>query len=332
MKHILKLLTLSFFLFCYSSHALAQCVAGAPCIHTEYEPPSSDNDDKRGEAESCDGDFMNQIYARAFLEAQRENIMNQTYIRKPDSTLQYTCIDRFVNHLARHAPPLFSETTRWQNAIVPLNIRFAAAGNPDRIPLRVFMGTGHIVPRLDDMLSHTITEYIDSNFDHNSLGGSGGTMTAMQDSVSPGDYACSTMTQVWQLAKCFNFPAASTLFMTFDELVSNDPRTLPEVCDNTVITSELIETARNPGPAFSAASFDVLDPLTDMIRPMDSGESCGSAIPTGLSFEAYDISITGPTDDLPSGVTMTTTPEQEFLCINPGCYYSASSGSCRRSP
>jgi hypothetical protein len=332
MKYLITLLGIYFILFGYSSPVFAQCVPGAPCIHTGYTPPSSDNDDKRGEAESCDGDFMNQIYARAFLEAQRENIINQTYIRKPDSTLQYTCFDRFVNHLAQHAPPLFSETTRWQNATVPLNIRFAAAGNPNQIPLRVFMGTGHIVPRLNDMLSHTITEYIGSNFDHNSLGGSGGAMTAMQSSVSPGNYACSTMTQVWQLAKCFNFPAASTLFMTFNELISTDPRTLPDVCDNTLITAELIETSRNSGTAFSAASFDALDPLTDLIRPMDSGETCGPAIPTGLTLTAYDVTIDLPEDARPSGVTVTTTDQREFLCINPGCYYSTSSNSCTRSP
>ena len=42
-------------------------------------PQKSDND------ASCDANFMNQIYAKGFLEAEREVVISNSLIMKPDS-------------------------------------------------------------------------------------------------------------------------------------------------------------------------------------------------------------------------------------------------------
>ncbi len=67
---------------------------------------------------ACDGNFMNQIYARAFLEGSREVIMSEQLIHKPDSVLEYTCFDQFVNIAAHNAGTAFSENPFWQTTTI----------------------------------------------------------------------------------------------------------------------------------------------------------------------------------------------------------------------
>ena len=64
----------------FSAKAYAQCTPGIPC--TSYSTDSGQTDVQRGEVTTCNGDVMNQMVARAFLEAQRETLLNETYIRK----------------------------------------------------------------------------------------------------------------------------------------------------------------------------------------------------------------------------------------------------------
>lgn len=323
-----------------ASNALAQCVAGAPCVSGDYTATDPDsttgNDSKRGNAETCDGDFMNQIYARAFIEAERETVMAQTYIRKPDSVLEYTCFDSFLNVVADRAAPIFSETTEWQNATIPLNIRYAGAGNPSEIPLRVYMGDGHIEPNLTAVVSNALNAYIDSNFSHDFLGGfADGIDHSMASSVSGGAYACSMMHTIWEAASCANFEDAATTFPTFAELAASDPRTLPDLggCNvGSVLTTELIATAANAGPAYATATHDPISVYLDIISPVGSTHAadCGDPVRTGLNVFAYSYGATiTPTASNPSGVTRNDEDDiEESVCINPGCYYNSVSESC----
>lgn len=110
------------FLFMFSSATGSQaaCISGLPCVidKTENDPwddiispnePGAPNAHKTM-GKTCDADFMNQIYAKAFMHAERENLMLETIIRKPDSVLEYSCFESIVNKTACDAPPLFSET------------------------------------------------------------------------------------------------------------------------------------------------------------------------------------------------------------------------------
>ncbi len=111
-----------------SAPALAQCLPGLPCVVplTPNNPNSATDGPNRSgahnvnksESEACDADFMNQIHARAFLEASRENILSEVTIRKPDSVLEYTCFDQALQDSATYAGPIFTESTRWQDTSV----------------------------------------------------------------------------------------------------------------------------------------------------------------------------------------------------------------------
>ena len=112
-----------------SAHSATTCLPGIPCVTnaTPNNPvrpndgpnrSSAPNAAKSGSA-ACDADFMNQIYARAFLEASRETIIQSTMIRKPDSVLEYTCFDQQVAESAEKAASIFSESPRFQDTSVP---------------------------------------------------------------------------------------------------------------------------------------------------------------------------------------------------------------------
>lgn len=102
----------------YAQTAGGSCLPGIPCVVGKTTSSggivvgsggTSQNADKSS-SDACDADFMNQIYARAFLEASRETIMSQTIIRKPDSVLELSCFDQAVKDSAEIAGALFTET------------------------------------------------------------------------------------------------------------------------------------------------------------------------------------------------------------------------------
>ncbi|MGB4106970.1 MAG: hypothetical protein WBK55_04155 [Alphaproteobacteria bacterium] len=131
----LKILPAILCLAAGANTARAECLPGVPCIvgATPNHPliygdgptsPGAPNQNKAtgggtclpGSPASgctCDADFMNQIYARAWLEGQRDVIKSEVLIRKPDSILEYTCFNQFNDLAVTRAAPLFSETERW---------------------------------------------------------------------------------------------------------------------------------------------------------------------------------------------------------------------------
>ncbi len=55
------------------------------------------------ERKTCDPEFWEVMKDRAWQEGQREITQNNNLIARPDSVLQMTCFDMFVNHLTRHS-------------------------------------------------------------------------------------------------------------------------------------------------------------------------------------------------------------------------------------
>lgn len=104
----------------YAVSAQDDCLPGLPCLTSatinnpwDNEIASNQPDAPnylKSSRDTCDADFMNQIYARAYLEAEREHTMLQTIIKKPDSVLEYSCFKGILNQYAYHLPGLFSET------------------------------------------------------------------------------------------------------------------------------------------------------------------------------------------------------------------------------
>jgi hypothetical protein len=157
----------------------------------------------------CDPEYMDALEARAWLEAQREVAQNQNLIVKPDSVLEYTCFDLFLNEIAGDAATMFSETTRWG-------------------PIPGLDATSQDLA-LQGLISTGLVAYITSNFPHTYLGGRATADGAIQGTVSGGDYACDQMATVWQEAKCLNMfdEADFDGFYDFQWYSTNDPRQLP---------------------------------------------------------------------------------------------------------
>lgn len=199
--------------------------------------------------------------ARLHGSPERERIISQTNIRKPDSVLTYTCFDQFVGVAATRAPPLFSETTDFsfsrggKNADIPMSVEGKL---PDSYPakrrLETYLGSGHSGPLMTGLALSPAAQSAATNFQHAYLGGSA--VAAPIPFSSSVQYIrrmnCDQMQAVWTQAKCQNLmllppdkdprPAeARNVFYTLEDLVSQttagttktpnpDPRVLPAVC------------------------------------------------------------------------------------------------------
>ena len=65
------------------------------------------------QSSSCDPQVWEAMKAKSMLEAQREITQNQNLITKPDSVLQLSCFDSFLESMASGAADNFSETTEF---------------------------------------------------------------------------------------------------------------------------------------------------------------------------------------------------------------------------
>ncbi len=195
----------------------------------------------------CDGNFMNQIYSKAYMEASRQDIMAQQLIHKPDSVLEYTCYDKFINHAANNAAS-FSETLDWEERTITLktdettkDIEITVVRNneisssPDAQENLYEMDPNDgdedvkdLSEALDYLISHTLENYITNNFAHNYLGDMAAIDNNMTFGVDKSNYdGCTDMALVWEAAKCTNFGVEDT-FLSLEDLINYDPRILPE--------------------------------------------------------------------------------------------------------
>ena len=195
-----------------SFEASAACIAGLPCItpktiNDSFDPSDGPNitGENAGKSTSgaCDADFMNQIYSRALIEAERENVTGQTVIRKPDSVLEYTCFDQIVSRTAKSVGSFFSET---------------------------ILGNTSLDNALEILVLDSLKKYVDSCFKQDFLGGSAdGQNNSISASIGSGNYDCLFMNSMYYLSKCRDF-AVDDLFMSFEELAVRDPRSLTKTC------------------------------------------------------------------------------------------------------
>jgi len=281
------------------AHA-APCLPGLPCVTPPtpaqlLTPSSGPNASKSGESEACDANFMNQIYARAFLESEREVVINNAIILKPDSVLEYSCFDHYAARSATNAGPIFSETN------TPTSL--------DNI--------------INVLVLQSLVEYANENFAHDFLGGAAsGDNNSLSSSVAGISGLCDFMFAAYNIAKCDDF-ALNAPFMSFETifslpaLISTDPRTMPVSCpSNHRIMSDILATAKNETWTYS--SFDIIDTLLPRMRA-GTTTTCESSvpIPTGVMvlFEKKDIDPAGNPIDVESY------SYQDKVCTNPGCYF-----------
>ncbi len=264
---------------------------------------------------------MNQIYARAFLEAEREVVLGETAMRKPDSVLEYTCFDQFASMTAHHAGPIFTETTRWQNIVVQIGTTQAAAVN-----FNVFMGNNKLDLTLERLVLQSLNNYVNLNFAHDFLGGTAGFNNNIFNAIGGPNYNCPFMQQIWDIAKCRNFEEDDS-FMSFSALVAADPRLQPQACGGgTAITNPIIDIANNKG--FLATNFDIVETYYYLMGPPGGTSThgpivCEPPVPTGVPIDRYTYNV-----DVKGNVTRVTAIYPDRVCPNPSCYYDYVAGTC----
>ncbi|MDH5721879.1 MAG: hypothetical protein OEY94_00970 [Alphaproteobacteria bacterium] len=272
---------------------MAACSPGIPCtgyditVDTTSNVGSAFNGPKTGRpltagghtGGACDGDFMNQIHARAFLEANRDVIMSGQIIRKPDSVLEYTCFEDLVETTAQTADEIFSAIQDGTSGdFVNRNVALLTASEDGTIDISDYSCTtapcvsySVVFPatQLDNILANVVlgplNAYInhtaapdDGNFDHNFRGGS----STIDSDVTTLDYPynCAHMQAVWDEANCIDF-GEEDQFRSFQQLAESDPRNLPVVCAPGPAATNLSD---NPGSAVTSFNAGNVSPMASV--------------------------------------------------------------------
>ncbi len=309
------------------SHA-GTCSPGIPCTgydiynQTDAGTSGSYNGAKSGgtaisggnyTTTACDGNFMNQIYARAFMEAQREVLMSEQIIHKPDSVLEYTCFDQYIGLAAEHLDEIFSAHQGWNEKEIELASEEDDT-DPDEVTINdsdtsyyddqddfsVFANDRYD-NLLEDLLLENLEDYIDNNFDHTFMGES---ITLDNDLDTGGitpDYECAHMSAIWEIAKCVDF-GEDDRFRSFEHLVEYDPRSIPQACpqSDTVSTptTQIFSDSSGQGSSISEGDDDT---------KLDE-RSSGDELTIGVNIPSE--SITTPQFSLNTGGILTTMPSE----------------------
>lgn len=327
-------------IFCpsYALAGAAACSPGIPC--TTYDLTSvpdagvnpSYNGPKTGQASpytsgACDGNFMNQITSRAFMQASRETVMSAQIITKPDSVLEYTCFDQYIAKTAHQAGPIFSETDQFANRGFALRSGTGGPGDSGNdegdgsidsasppacsaSPCDTYttqMPNTQLDNRLRELLLDTLNAYITNNFNHTFLGGEISIDNNMNLTSIGGDsYNCSHMNTVWNVAQCVDF-GEHDRFRSFEILSTRDPRALPAVCTGATATDD----SSNPLDD-SSSSRKIPDQFIRFLF--------GSATIPSL-FE-YDDGLVDPCPAVSGSTSTTTGITTDQIRLSNNCDYS----------
>ncbi|MED5423558.1 MAG: hypothetical protein VX740_08970 [Pseudomonadota bacterium] len=249
------------------------------------------------ESNVCDPDIWKTMVGRAWIEAQREVEITQSFITQPDSVLELSCFDAFAHHSAGIVGSIFSDSdnngallkTQVGNAAIGAAAAYLAAAAYTQNPL----GGGTM-----------------SGYDYNMK-------TDAQFSAQ-----CNQQMFVWINFKCKNMVDLNGV--VFDQMKDNDPRAYyngsnPQSCADVGGGSDLFDAAATwesvlnslNTPAVAQANpnyFDVVQTFSSMTAPTGA---CSPPIPTGVQIVQADGSTTA-----------------EMVCPNPGCSFNGA--SCAR--
>jgi hypothetical protein len=247
-------------------------------------------------ASPCDPQYYESLKSRAWLEAQREITQNQNLIFKPDSVMEYTCFDKFMDILAEEAENMFSENDRWGT----------------------ILSTNSMDNALQALVGTALNSYITANFNGNFLNTRSAYNYTPSNITGSTNYVCNNMRDVWRESKCMDFAADQNTdgFYTFENYQANEKRTRPTPCNNAGLatrwTNEMNTATVNANTPWQEDNvvtfFNLLNPAT-----------CNN---TTLKIE--------------TGVTVqrskqTPTTYREKACIPAGCHYvptGMNAGNC----
>ncbi len=245
---------------------------------------------------TCDTDIMIAMETRAWLEAQREITQNQNLIAKPDSVMEYTCFDSFLNVLAEQAENMFSENTSvWSGGSVGL------------------ITNNDMDNALNQLIGSSMNAYITNNFYHSFLG-SRGSDDYTPSTISGAAYTCDRMNAVWMNAKCLNFATfPEDGFLTFDQHASIDPRRFP------------LDASGNPQSCAGDPKWSpyIDAAITSPVWKATFDTAVDTAYTTAASYTEAGPSACSNSRTIRTGLVIYDRGQKyaDAVCINPGCYY-----------
>ena len=288
----------------------------------------------------CDSNYWRVLETRGWQEAEREIMMNQNLIFKPDSVMEYTCFDRLLSHTAINGGQIFSHTGYF--------------GAPIIDPGSTTMGLTAVMGRA---VYDALKVYLSGNFDHTYLGGRAGLMSStpadtnmnLSGTLYSGSYGtCNMMAGIWRTSKCANFVDNSNFestdgFYPLDTLVAfngspaitgyrlnRDTRQFPASMSCGGPSSALYSNwnvSHNALAGFYNA--ETRPPVTNIFKDVGHKTRAGQCGYTpGATPSDPDIpEPTGPA--ILTGVTVAAadgTTHEDGVCSNPGCTYVKGTG------
>jgi len=279
----------------------------------------------------CDPEVLDAIEARGYIEAQREVLQNENLILKPDSVLEYSCMDGMYYQFAAFIN--FSEIS-WIGSLAQPGILY-------------------LDEALVTIISDALATYVLYNYPHQFLGGRSGdfyvpALPALFLDWQPA--TCDYMAEIWQTAKCMNFfdEDDHDAFFDFSWYAGDptnptsfgDPRTnvlalgwfWPNTCStglpsiyqwdieaafNVRSGSHVLWDENNWGDTTPYEDDPVNGPYLSLILPVGTpipnnpNVSCAPPIETGVCVQV---------ESSGSG------PYMDAICPNPGCHYNVPAG------
>jgi hypothetical protein len=295
----------------------------------------------------CDPQYMDALEARAYMEAQREVSQNQNYILKPDSVLEYTCFDKFLEHFSEDtnwgstcdAYP-FSDSCRW--GAVFMQPAYSIWGSVDRVVTRALQAY------LTGQFSYNTRNYLYGRATNQYPPSDIATEVGAPGAPTDKTYACTEMEAVWMQAHCYNFAQEPDhdAFYQFDWYKTNDPRAnAPKTTTGwkgaggmcTVATpyssNDAIIEAFNG--AANDAKYDMAENLWSSTGMTDTTPYKADPVlthldlimPVGASPSPPAPSACSSVTPIPTGVCVVRAGwnqvYEDAVCPNPGCYYKA---------
>ena len=313
--------------FAGPARAQINCLPGLPCIYAMAQDNSLTAN--KSDSAACDANFMNQIYAKAFLEAQQDNMIAETILRKPDSVLQYSCFDKLVKKIADHTPEMFSESKEWSTDEGGSRTKIEIDGEIDNkdvdpVELNVYMAEGRLADDLEFLVLKSLKNYTDNNFPYE-LGGFPSNITSdINDDMDSVDstYYCAYMNQVWNLSHCDDYGMTDDTVLSLSNTL--DSRVYPAACGNMDDSLKESHLALAANEDYAYVDFDPADFIQ---KPYLTTDDCSTAapVPTGVMIQK-----TGSSMDLGGKInSFFNPPYEEHICPTAGCYYDPDEEQCK---
>lgn len=199
----------------------------------------------------CDPEFMAAMQKKGWMEAQREIMIAQATIAKPDSVFALGCFDSFYNS--------YKGTVTFHNS------------------------NGYA----NSSVQNSVNNYVGAAFSGQRLGGGHYTGGAQNTVLT----TCGAMMSLWNVARCSNLDLPSKLLDTLQDIKNYDRGAFPTACAAPTGFGSTGSATTPLGTFYGSkvtnksvgANFDDMNLFTSVTAPRSvAGGACAKGIPTGV--------------------------------------------------